>query len=121
STVEPDSGVAMSDPAYSASVAVDADGAAKVVVSGLAERTRYWWRVEDDGVEDTTRTGTFLTPPPAGTPASFVFAASGDAGLGGVGGYTGTVLPPHRHSNHLIHSLICDRICSAYMSEINYT
>src|SRR5690606_25917886 len=69
STVQPDPGVAMSDPTYSSTVAVDADGAAKVSVSGLAERTRYWWRVEDNGTEDTTRTGTFLTPPPAGAPA----------------------------------------------------
>lgn len=115
STVEPDSGVAMSDPAYSASVAVDADGAAKVTVSGLAERTRYWWRVEDNGVEDTTRTGTFLTPPPAGTPASFVFAASGDAGLGGEGGFTGLELLPHRISNHQIHALIGERILSEDM------
>lgn len=115
STVQPDPGVAMSDPAYSSTVAVDADGAAKVAISGLAERTRYWWRVEDNGAEDTTRTGTFLTPPPAGTPASFVFAASGDAGLGGEGGYTGTELLPHRISNHQIHALIGERILSEDM------
>ncbi len=89
STVQPDPGVAMSDPAYSSTATVDTDGAAKVSVSGLGERTRYWWRVEDNGAEDTTRTGTFLTPPPAGTPASFVFAASGDAGLGGACAFHG--------------------------------
>ncbi|MEU5156740.1 DUF5047 domain-containing protein [Glycomyces sp. NPDC021274] len=109
-TVEPAPGVPLEDPVYSASTAVDAQGVAKVTITGLTARTRYWWRIEDTGVVDDTRTGTFLTPPPAGAQASFTFTASGDAGLGTDGGATGTELVPTRISNHPVHELIADRM-----------
>lgn len=111
STTEPVDGVAMADPEFSGSEAVDAQGAAKITISGLSTGTRYWWRVEDDGVEDTSRTATILMPPPAGTASSFTFAASGDAGLGPEApGATGTELLPDRISNSEIHKLIGQRV-----------
>lgn len=111
STTEPVDGVAMVDPEFSGSEAVDAQGAAKVTISGLSTGTRYWWRVEENGVEDTSRTGTVLMPPPAGTASSFTFAASGDAGLGPEApGATGTELLPDRISNSQIHKLIGQRV-----------
>jgi hypothetical protein len=111
STAEPVAGVAIDPPAYSASTAVDAQLAAKVTLTGLTARTRYWWRVEDNGVEDTSRTGTILTPPPAGAIASFTFAASGDAGQTPIApGFTNTELEPERISNHQVHALIGQRM-----------
>lgn len=111
STEEPAPGVAMASPSYSGSTAVDAQGAAKVTVGGLTARTRYWWRVEDDGVEDTSRTGTLITPPQAGVQASFTFAASGDAGQTPVApGFTGTEQQPERISNFEIHRHLGERM-----------
>lgn len=111
STTEPAAGVAMASASYSASTAVDAQLAAKVAVTGLTALTRYWWRVEGNGVEDTSRTGTILTPPPAGAIASFTFGASGDAGqTPAAPGYTNTELEPERISNHEVHALIGQRM-----------
>lgn len=108
---EPTGGVPLVDPIFSTSEAVDAQGAAKVIVTGLDPLARYWWRVEDNGAVDDSRTGTFLTPPAAGPQASFAFTASGDAGLTPeVPGATGTELLPDRISNHEIHSLIAQRM-----------
>jgi len=100
----------MDNPAYSSSTSVDAQGIAKIVVTGLSPETRYWWRGEDNSVIDDSRTGTFVTPPTEGSPASYTFIASGDAGLGGDGGYTGTELLPHRISNHPVHKIIAERM-----------
>lgn len=107
---EPVDGEALADPVYSPPVALDADGCATLAVAGLTPGARYWWRVEDDGVVDDTMTGTFLPAPPAGVPASYTFEASGDAGLGSDGGFTGTELLPHRISNHEIHAFLAHRM-----------
>lgn len=109
-TTEPAPGVPLAGALYSASTAVNAQGVAAVTVTGLTSGVRYWWRAEANGVVDDSRTGTFLTPPPAGVQASFTFTASGDAGLGTDGGATGTELIPTRISNHPIHALIGDRM-----------
>lgn len=110
STVEPAPGVPIDDPVFSSTVAVDPQGVAKATVSGLDPLTRYFWRVEDNGVVDNSRTATFLTPPTAGVASSFTFEASGDAGLGGDGGSTGLELLPTRISDHDVHKLIADRM-----------
>lgn len=109
-TTEPAPADPIAVPLYSVAVAVDAQGAAKVAVTGLAANTRYWWRVEDNGVEDLARTGTILTPPPAGVAASFVFGASGDAGQTPVApGFTNTEQQPERISNYEIHRYLGER------------
>lgn len=129
STVEPADGVPMVDAAYSTSATVDSEGAAKVAVTGLAPGTRYWWRVEDDGVVDNDDewTATFLTPAMSGTPWSYTFAASGDAGNGGpVPGFTGAELLPNRISNHEIHAHLGERVRAEgwhghiYLGDIHY-
>ncbi|GAB3224097.1 hypothetical protein GCM10027447_12350 [Glycomyces halotolerans] len=111
STTEPTDGVPMASPSYSTSEAVDATGAAKVTITGLDPLTRYWWRVEDNGTVDDSRTATFLMPPAPGSHASYTVTASGDAGLTPeVPGATGTELLPDRISNHEIHAYIASRM-----------
>lgn len=88
---EPVDGAPIASPVYSSSVAVDAQGVAKIAVTGLDPNTRYWWRIEDNAVEDTSVTGQFWTAPPAGLPASFTFACAGDAGAGDSGFVTDRV------------------------------
>lgn len=110
-TTAPVDGEPMAGPMLSAPVSVDAHGVAKIAVTGLEARTRYWWRVEDDGVIDDGATATFLTPPPAGAPASFTMSVGGDAGLTPeVPGATGLEAYPHRISNHEIHRFIGERM-----------
>lgn len=58
---------------YSQAQVPDADGRAKLVVTGLAPDTTYHYGVELDGVVDTAKQGTFTTLPKAGAPASFSF------------------------------------------------
>lgn len=97
----------MTGAVFSDSEAVDADGVAKVEVTGLAPDTRHWWRVEDDATVDTT-TGQFLTDPPVGSQASFTIACIGDAGLTpehpGVAGEA-----TNRLSNHPAFDLVRER------------
>lgn len=71
----------MSSPVFTASQAVNAQGVAKVSITGLQPYTRYFWQVEDNAVIDTARTGQLITAPIAGTAASFRVGCSGDAGL----------------------------------------
>jgi phosphodiesterase/alkaline phosphatase D-like protein len=98
--------LAMSEAVFTTSQAVDAQGVAKVTISGLAPATRYWWRVEDAGVLDTSRTGQFRTHPPVGQPASFTFAAAGDAGGPATYPGSGSELVPDRMSNHPVFNTI---------------
>jgi len=98
----------MTSPVYSASTAVTATGTAIVDVSGLTANTRYWWRVEDNGVIDTSATGQLLTDPVLGQPASFTIGTGGDAGLTPMyPGVSGSAVT--RLSNHPVHDLIRTR------------
>lgn len=99
----------MSAPVFTASQAVDAQGVAKVAITGLAANTRHWWRVEDSGTVDTSVTGQFRTLPTAGLPASFTIAAFGDSGLGPGTPGTGTTLGDTLVSNHVVHDTIRTR------------
>lgn len=70
----------MAGPVFTSSEAVDAQGVAKVSISGLDTATRYWWQTEDNGTLDTTVTGQFRTHPPLGLSASFQIAVASCAG-----------------------------------------
>jgi hypothetical protein len=90
----------MTSPVFTGSQAIDAQGVAKVSITGLDPGTRYWWQVEDNGTIDGTFTGQFLTHPVLGSAASFTVAVSGDAGLSpDFPGEAGTELAPDRVSN----------------------
>ncbi|WP_431895880.1 alkaline phosphatase D family protein [Micromonospora haikouensis] len=96
-------------PSYSASTTVDATKVAKVTFTGLSPATRYYWRVEDNGVVDATYTGQLLTDPVAvGQPASYVLGCIGDAGLTPVvPGVTGSAVS--RLSNHPIFDTVREK------------
>lgn len=70
----------MTSPVFTGSQAVDAQGVAKVSITGLDPATPYWWQVEDNSVLDGP-VGRFQTHPTEGLAASFTIAVSGDAGL----------------------------------------
>lgn len=70
----------MAVPVFTSSQAVDAQGVAKVSISGLAAASQWWWQVEDNGVLDTSLIGRFRTHPPLGLPASFTVAVASCAG-----------------------------------------
>mgnify|MGYP001591236334 CR=1 FL=1 len=61
-------GVAFSSPATP-----DANGLAKLAVSGLAADTQYYYQVEVDSVLASSKPGLFKTAPAAGTQLSFSF------------------------------------------------
>jgi hypothetical protein len=95
---------AMTNPVFSGSQAVDAQGVAKVTVTGLAADTRYWWQVADNGAIDTSVTGRMWTLPTAGTPASFRLTVAGCAGLSPTSpGVAGGELDPNKVSNHPVY------------------
>lgn len=97
----------MASPVFTSSQAVDAQGVAKVSITGLNPDTDYWWQVEDNSVLDTTVTGRFHTLPGSGTAASFTFVAIGDSGLEpDFPGVAGTELDNTRVSNHPIYDTI---------------
>ena len=101
--IPPADGVAIASTAATSSQAVDADGYAKLRISGLDPQTRYFWRVEDNGVEDTTLHGSFRTHPVTGLPASFSWAFIACAGSAPLVPGVGDVLYPERLSNHPVH------------------
>lgn len=107
--VDTDSG--MTSPTFFGPVAVDAQGVAKVAATGLDPRTRYWWRVEDGGVVDTSLTGQVLTRPTLGLPASFVVGVGGCSGRFPEPANQGVVgsLAPDRVSNHPVFETIRSR------------
>ncbi|TBL44234.1 metallophosphoesterase family protein [Verrucosispora sp. SN26_14.1] len=98
-----------SSPVWSSALTVNSTGQVKGGWSGLTPGTRYWWRVEDNGVVDTSVTGTFVTDPaPVGDPASYTVACIGDAGITPVvPGVTGAAVS--RLSNHPIFDTIRQR------------
>jgi hypothetical protein len=97
----------MTSPVFTSSQAVDAQGVAKVSITGLAASSRYWWQVEDNAVLDTDPTGQFLTHPPLGLPATFTIAAASCAGLDpDFPGDAGGELNPALVSNHPVHDTI---------------
>lgn len=97
----------MTSPVFTASQTVDAQGVARVQISGLTAAQRYWWRVEDNGTIDTSRTGTFRTHPPAGLPSTFTVVVAGDAGLDpAYPGVAGGELDANKVSNHPVHATI---------------
>jgi hypothetical protein len=89
----------MTSPVFTGSQAVDAQGVAKVSITGLSAFTRHFWQVEDDGDIDDTVTGQFLTHPALGLPASFTVGILADAGLEPVTPGVGSVLAANRLSN----------------------
>lgn len=107
---------AMTSPVFTASQAVDAQGVAKVSITGLDPATQHHWQVEDNGVLDTSVTGRFRTAPPAGTAASFTFAAAGDAGAGDSG------FVVDRVSNHPVFDTIreADPAFFVHMGDYHY-
>lgn len=117
---------AFTSPTTSSSVAVDATGVAKVELSGLTPGTRYWWRVVDNTVVDTSATGQLRTAPvAAGSPMSFTVGCVGDAGLTPtVPGVTGSATS--RLSNHPIFDTIRGRAVAedwqllAHLGDLHY-
>lgn len=100
----------MSGPVFTASQAVDAQGVAKVSITGLDANTRYWWRVEDNSVIDDTVTGQLLTYPTTGAVGSFTVGIAGDAGLSPLfPGDAGGELDASRVSNSPTWLTIADR------------
>jgi hypothetical protein len=98
---------AMTSPVFTASAAVDAQGVAKVSITGLAAATRHWWQVEDNGTLDTSVTGQLLTHPPLGIPADITYAAASCAGLNpDFPGVAGGELDASLVSNHPVHDTI---------------
>jgi hypothetical protein len=69
-------------PVFSSAVVPDANGLAKLTISGLDPSVSYFYGVELDGTVDTRRTGRFKTLPPAGLQASYSFAAASCAKSG---------------------------------------
>lgn len=98
-------------PVFTSSQAVDAQGVAKVSVTGLVAGTRYWWRTEDNAVMDETVTGQLVTAPVAGSAASFTIGCAGDAGLNPLVPGTGAVLDAtgQRVSNHPVFDTLVSR------------
>lgn len=91
----------MSGPTFYGPVVPDGTGVATLEATGLTADSRWWYQIEDDSVLDTSITGQFQTFAPAGTPFSFTFVASGDAGLvPDFPGVAGGELAPSRISNH---------------------
>lgn len=88
----------MSSPTFFGPV-VPSLAIATLTATGLAPDEQYWYRIEDSGVIDASKTGRFHTHGPVGVPYSFTFAASS------CGGYEPTYpapagLVPARISNH---------------------
>lgn len=99
----------MAGPVFTSSQAVDAQGVAKVAITGLDPSTRYWWQVEDNGVLDTGTTGQFLTHPTLGLPASFTLATASCAGGAASVPGSGAELAPTQVSNHPVFDTIRSR------------
>jgi Domain of unknown function (DUF5047)/PhoD-like phosphatase len=90
----------MTSPVFTSSQAVNAQGVAKVSITGLDPDTRYFWQVEDNSVIDAAVTGQLLTLPAVGQAASFTIGAIADAGLSPVTPGTGATLDNNLISNH---------------------
>lgn len=100
---------AMTSPVFTGSQAVDAQGVAKVSITGLSPTTRYFWQVEDNSVIDTTFTGQLLTHPVIGVASSFTIGLAGDAGLDPNFPGTGATLDNDRVSSSPIFDTIRTR------------
>jgi hypothetical protein len=113
---------AMAGAVFTSSQAVDADGVAKVSITGLTADTRWWWQVEDNGVLDTSLTGRFRTHPPLGVPATFSFAIASCAGSNPQVPGIGDVLAADRISNHPVFTHIIDRdpLWFSHMGDLFY-
>src|SRR5690554_2859428 len=114
---------AMAGAVFTPSQAVDAQGVAKVSITGLAANTGYWWQVEDNGVLDTSLTGRFRTHPPVGSQASFTIALASCAGSSPeFPGVAGTELAPDRVSNHPVFDTIRERdpLMFVHMGDLHY-
>jgi phosphodiesterase/alkaline phosphatase D-like protein len=66
----------MTSPFYSSSVAPDSNLYVRLQATGLSPSTTYFYRLEIDGVVDTSLTGEFTTFPTPGDPFSFTFASA---------------------------------------------
>lgn len=113
----------MVSPVFTSSQAVDAQGVAKVSITGLDANTNYWWQVEDNGTLDETITGRFTTLQPTGSVMSFRIAAASCAGLTpSVPGVLGTELDANRVSNHPVFGTILahDPLMFVHMGDLHY-
>lgn len=116
----------MLTPVFTALQAVDAQGVAKVSISGLDSDTRYWWQVEDNAVIDDEITGQFLTHPPLDLPASFTIGAASCAGGDALEPGVGDVLQPDHVSNHDVFGIIGERAVNenwlmfAHLGDLHY-
>lgn len=96
----------VSDPVAFGPVLPTADGIATLDATGLNPGNRYWWAVEDDGVQDTQFPGTLTTFPAPGQRATFTFAAASCAGANPETPGVGDVLAADRLSNHEVFDTI---------------
>lgn len=107
------------DTATFGPVDANAAGVVKIDVAGLASDAVYEWHVVDDGVASSAWSGQARTLPPTGQPASFSFAAAGDAGLGTDGGDTYIT---NRVSNRPVFDTIRERapLFFCHMGDLHY-
>jgi alkaline phosphatase D len=113
----------MSSPVFTASQAVDAQGVAKVSITGLDPSTAYWWQVEDNSTLDTSVTGRFTTHPALGSHASFTIGVGFCAGATPeYPGVDGGELAQSRVSNHPIFDTIreADPLMFVHIGDFHY-
>lgn len=112
----------MTNPVFTSSQVVDAQGVAKVSITGLDPATRYWWQTEDNSVIDISVTGRFQTHPTLGQPASFTIAAASCAGLGSAFPGSGSELASDRLSDHPVFDTVrqTDPLMFVHLGDIHY-
>jgi hypothetical protein len=93
-----------------------------VPLTGLAEDTTYFYRIQDNGTPDDTWVGRFRTHPAPG--GRFSFILSGDQGTVPTFPGTGAVLAPNRLSNAPVLSTIAHHPSNptfgVYLGDIDY-
>jgi hypothetical protein len=112
----------MTSPVFTSSQAVDAQGVAKVSITGLDPDTAYWWQVEDNSTLDTSVTGRLRTHPLLNLPASFTIAAASCAGLNSAFPGDGSELADNRLSNHPVFDTIRgqDPLMFVHLGDLHY-
>lgn len=96
-------------------------GVATLTATGLDPDTQYWYRIEDNSVIDTTKTGRFHTHGTVGEPYVFTFAAASCAGSNPF--YPASAgLAPNRLSNHPVYDQIRvdDPLWFSHMGDLHY-
>lgn len=111
----------MVDPATYGPVATTLD-VAPVTITGLNPGTKYWYQVSDDGVVDTSVTGSFRTHPPLGEPAEFTVALASCAGTSPTVPGVGPALNTNKLSNHPVFASIAgtEPLMFCHMGDLHY-